>query len=203
VKQEQRFWPARLRWRLRAATMWPAFIAITLLDGVLLHLLPPIGTSVPVIAGILLATFGNLVLVGAAAPFLARRIGARRPGPAASPQAAHEVLVDRVGTALLLAGVLGIVAAGLGNREVVVSETDATAENARAVRDYVLAGRDPELVRNLDTANTIRLADGYFRTCIARDDRRRYFCVYVDTNKNPTEITPDRSAEPNSAFKAR
>lgn len=203
MNQEGRFWPARLRWRLRGATMWPAFVVVTLLDGVLLHLLPPIGTGIPVIGGILLATFGNLVLIGAAAPFIARRIGARRPGPPASPQAAREVLVDRVGTALLVAAVLGIVAAGLGNREVVVSETNATDENARAVRDYVLAHGDSELKRNLETANTIRLADGYFRTCVARDDRRRYFCLYVDTTKEPTRVTPDQSAEPNSVFKVR
>jgi hypothetical protein len=203
MNQEQRFWPARLRWRLRAATMWPAFVVVTLLDGLLLHLLPPVGSSVPVIGGILVATFGNLVLIGAAAPLIARRLAARRPGPAASPQAAREVLVDRVGTVLLVLGVLGVVAAGLGNRKVVVSETDATEANARAVRDHALASGNPELIRNLDTANTIRLSEGYFRTCVARDDRRRAFCFYVDTNKRPAEVTPDQSAEPNSVFRRR
>src|SRR5215210_2535178 len=155
MNQERSFWPARLRWRLRAATMWPAFVVVTLVDGVLLHLLPPIGTGIPVIGGILMATFGNLVLIGAVAPFLARRIGARRPGPPAPEQAAHEVMTDRVGTALLLAGVVGVVAAGLGNREVVVSETDATTENAQAVRSHVLNSGSAELRRNLETANTI------------------------------------------------
>jgi hypothetical protein len=203
VNQEQRFWPARLRWRLRAAAMWPAFIAVTLLDGVLLHLLPPIGTEISVIGGILMATFGNLVLVGAAAPFLARRIGARRPGPPASQQAAHEVLADRVGTALLLAGVVGVVGAGLGNRQVVVSETNATTENARAVRAYVERSGNAELQRNLETANTIKLGSGYFRTCIAHDDRHRAFCFYVDTTKDPTEVTRDPSAEPNAQFRRR
>ena len=203
MNQEQRFWPARLRWRLRAATMWPAFIVITLLDGELLHLLPPIGGSLSLIGAILMATFGNLVLIGAAAPFIARRIGARRPGPLATPLAAREVLADRVGTALLLAGVLGVVAAGLGNREVVVSETNATTENARVVRNYVVRSGNPELNRNLETANTIRLGDGYFRTCIAHDDRRRAFCLYVDTTKKPTQVTRDPSEEPNAEFRRR
>lgn len=203
MNEEQRFWPARLRWRLRAATMWPAFIVITLLDGVLLNRLPPVGTSVPLIGAILLATFGNLVLIGAAAPFLARRIGARRPGPAASPQAAHEVLTDRVGTALLVAGVVGILAAGLGNRQVVVSETEATTRNARAVRAYVERSGDAELRRNLETANTIRLGEGYFRTCLARDDRRRAFCLFVDTKRRPAAVTRDQSEEPNAVFRRR
>jgi hypothetical protein len=203
VNEEQRFWPARLRWRLRAATMWPAFVLVTLLDGILLHLLPPIGSDLPLIGGILMAIFGNLVLVGAAAPFIARRIGARRPGPPASAQAAHEVLADRVGTALLLAGVAGVVAAGLGNRQVVVSETNATTENANAVRSYVLHSDNPELRRNLETANTIKLGTGYFRTCIAHDDRRRAFCFYVDTTKDPARLTRDPSAEPNAQFRRR
>ena len=200
---DERFWPARLRWRLLGASMWPAFAVVTLVDGLLLHLLPPVRTGVDLIPGILLATFANLVLVGAVAPFLARRLHARRPGPPAPEQAVREVLADRVGTALLLAGILGVLAAGLATRPLVVSETEATDENARAVRRYVLASGSEELTRNLETANTIRLGEGYFRTCISRDDRRRNFCLFVDTNKQPTELTRDRSAEPNSAFKAR
>lgn len=183
--------------------MWPAFIALTLIDGLLLHLLPPIRTGVDLIPGILVATFANLFLVGAVAPFLARRIGARRPGPPAPEQAAHEVLVDRIGTAVLAAGVLGVLAAGLAARPVVVSETEETEQNARAVRDHVLRSGDPELVRNLETANSIRLAEGYFRTCIARDDRRRHYCLFVNTSERHTQITPDPSAEPNSAYDAR
>jgi hypothetical protein len=203
VNQEERFWPARLRWRLRGATMWPAFIGVTLLEGLLLHLLPPVRTGVDLIPGILIATFANLILIGAVAPFLASRIGARRPGPPAPQQAAREVLVDRIGTGLLAAGVLGVIAAGLAARPTVVSETEATEENANAVRDYVLRSDDEELRRNLETANSIRLADGYFRTCIARDDRRHHFCLFVDTNEDPTAITRDPSAEPNSAYNAR
>jgi hypothetical protein len=203
VNQDQRFWPARLRWRLRGATMWPAFVLLTVLDGVVLHLLPPVRTGVDLIPGILLATFANLFLVGAVAPFLARRVHARQPGPPAPPEAAREVLVDRFGTGLLAAGLLGVLAAGLATRPLVVSETEDTEANARAVRAYVLAHGDEELRRNLETANMIRLREDYFRTCIARDDRRRYFCLFVDTRSRPAKVERDRSAEPNSAYKAR
>jgi hypothetical protein len=203
VNQDERFWPARLRWRLRGATMWPAFVVLTLADGLVLHLLPPVRTGVDLIPGILISTFANLFLVGAVAPFLAGRVRARRPGPPAPEQAAREVLVDRFGTALLLAGLVGVVAAGLATRPLVVSETEATEANARAVRQHVLDSGNAELIRNLETANTIRLGDDYFRTCISRDDRERNFCMFVDTSKRPVEIVEDRSAEPNSAFKVR
>jgi hypothetical protein len=183
--------------------MWPAFIVVTFVDGLILHLLPPVRTGVALIPGILLATFGNLILIGAVAPWLARRMWARRPPaePGAPPRAQLEVLSDRVGTGLLVAGVLGIVAAGLAARPTVVSETEDTERNAEAFRAFVLHTGDDELIRNLETANTARLGEDYFRTCIARDDRRRYFCAFVDTSRDPARVQPDQSAEPNSAYK--
>ena len=77
--------------------------------------LPPIGTGVDPVPAILIATFGNLVLIGAVAPWLARRIWKRRPAaePGAPPRAQLEVLTDRIGTGLLLATVVGVIAAGL------------------------------------------------------------------------------------------
>jgi hypothetical protein len=204
VKGEERFWPARIRWRLRGATMWPAFIAVTLLDGLILHLLPPIGTGVDIVPAILLATFGNLALVGVLAPWLARRVWSRRQAaePGAPPKAQLEVLTDRMGTGLLLASVLAVLAAGLAARPTVISETEDTERNAEAFRAFVLHTGDAELIRNLETANTVRLGEDYFRTCIARDDRRRYFCAFVDTDTDPAEVIRDRSAEPNSKFRA-
>jgi hypothetical protein len=183
--------------------MWPSFIAITLLDGLILHLLPPIGTGVDLIPGILLATFGNLFLIGVAAPWFARRMWSRRPAaePGAPAKAQLEVLTDRVGTGLLLASVLGVLAAGLAARPTVVSETEDTERNAEAFRALVLRSGDPELIRNLETANTVRLREDYFRTCIARDDRRHYFCAFVDTSRHPARVQRDQSAEPNSAYR--
>jgi hypothetical protein len=55
-----------------------------------------------------------------------------------------------------------------------------------------------ELQRNLETANTLRLGEGYFRVCVARDDRRRYMCLFVDTNKDPVRVRRDPSNESNA-----
>jgi hypothetical protein len=111
------------------------------------------------------------------------------------------VLSDRIGTGLLLATVLGVLAAGLAARPTVVSETEDTERNAEAFRALILHSGDAELVRNLETANTIRLREDYFRTCVARDDRRHYFCAFIDTSHHPARVQPDRSAEPNSVYK--
>jgi hypothetical protein len=210
VTTGERFWTSRLRWRLRGATQWPAFVVLTIADGLVLDALPPVSTTgLNLIEGVLIATFANLFLVGAVAPWLARRLADRRAaaletaGAPAPAQAARDVLQDRVATALLLAGLAGVIASGLANRPLIVSETDATEENARALTRYVEHSGNDELIRNLETANTIRLGEGYFRNCIARDDRERYFCVFVDTREDPAEVVRDRSAEPNTVFRGR
>ena len=226
VSPRERFWTRRLRWRLHGAWQWPAFAFFTLLDGLLLDRLPPLGTArMDFILGVLVATFANLFLVGAVAPWLTRRLLRRReqeavamaPGSAAvgapppggtegprgsgaPPQVEREVLQDKISTALLAAGLVAVLVSGLANRPVTVSETEATEEVGRQLRAYVARSGSHELARNLETANTRRLSEGYFRVCIARDDRRRHFCLFVDTTKDPTDVRKDPSAEPNAVF---
>jgi len=183
--------------------MWPTFISVTLLDGVLLNRLPPTGDRFSVIGGIIVSTFVNLVVIAVLAPWLARRVWKRRPAAEAGspPRAQLEVLSDRMGTALLLATVAGLVVAGLASHPTIVSETEATERNAEAFRALIVQRGDKELIRNLETANTIRLGDDYFRTCVARDERDRYFCAFVDTSRHPPDVDVDGSAEPNSVYR--
>jgi hypothetical protein len=211
--REERFWTSRLRWRLRGAWMWPAFVALTVADGVVLHLLPPLrfGFSeigLPLVAGILIATFSNLVLVGAVAPWLARRLVERRAGDRARPvppQAMREVMADRIGTGLLALGFVGVLASGVASIPLINGETDARNRAARALVTYVQA-RAPAEIRannNQGAVETERLADGYFRSCIPFRDRRRWWCVFIDTNRHPTRVVKDPSAEPISPDKLR
>jgi hypothetical protein len=207
-----RLWARRLRWRLRGGWQWPAFAVFTVGDGLLIHFLPPLSTGVRVIPGVILASFANLFLIGAVAPWIARRLVARQamagggePGSAngASAAAGHppyEVLLDRAATGLLAAGALGLIAAGLASRPLIVSETEATELNARVVRDYVLGHGSAEQRRNVDAANTIRISEGYFRTCVPADDRRRAWCMFVDTNQRPPEVREDTSPTPNDVY---
>lgn len=207
----ERFWLSRLRWRLRGAWQWPAFALLTLLDGLVLDRLPPQAPDrLNFIEGVLIATFANLVLVGALAPFLAKRLTRRReaalaaagaaPPSGESSQAEREVFQDRTATFLLAAGLMAALVSGIANRPAIVSETEATEEVGRELRDYVARSGSEELHRNLETANTIRLSEGYFRVCVARDDRRRHVCLFVDTDKDPPRVRRDPSAESNSAY---
>jgi hypothetical protein len=196
---EERFWPARMRWRLRGAWMWPSFVAITLLDGWLLHLLPPERTGIDLIPGILLATFGNLVLVGAIGPWLARRIWKRRPAadPGTPPKAQLEVLSDRIGTGLLVASVFGVLSAGLAARPTVIAETKEKERAAKELYRFVEGHGSAELRRNLEASDTVRLGEAYFRSCVPDDDRREWTCFFLDASTPDTRIIRDPSRLPN------
>jgi hypothetical protein len=65
------------------------------------------------------------------------------------------------------------------------------------VREWVLTRAPDQYRRNLGTANTVRLADDYFRTCIADDSRRRFLCLLVDTRSDPPKVVRDPSMLPN------
>ena len=179
--------------------MWPTFAAITLLDGLLLHRLSPVREGIDLIPAILIATFGNLILVGAIGPWLARRIWKRRPAAdeSAPPKAQLEVLVDRVGTALLVASVFGLLIVGLANRPVIVVETNQRERAAKLLEDYVSAHGDDELLRNLEASDTHRYADGYYRSCIPHDDRERWTCFFIDVREERSRFDLDPSQLPN------
>jgi hypothetical protein len=62
-------WARRLRWRMRGATLWPAFAVAVVADGVLLNELPIAGDDGPgLFAGVILAGFANLIVIAVVAP---------------------------------------------------------------------------------------------------------------------------------------
>ena len=74
-------WQTRLRWRLRGAMLWPAFVAAVVIEAVLLDRLPVAGDDGPgLFATVLLAGLGILVVVAVAAPLAGRWLRRRRPG---------------------------------------------------------------------------------------------------------------------------
>lgn len=198
----ERFWTRRLRWRLLGAWRWPVFGVLTLLDGLIVKELPPAGTSARLIPAIIIASFGNLILVGAIAPWLARALRARndRAQAAGEPAPSFEITVDHVATVLMVLATLGLVAAGLGNRPVVVAATDEVEQAGDAARAYVSANASPEVQRNFDTLNTHRLQDGTFRMCVSLDDRNRAYCMFVDARPEQPTVRRDPDETPNGKY---
>jgi hypothetical protein len=113
------------------------------------------------------------------------------------------VLKDRTAAVLLGMATLGLIVTGLANHPATVNETEELERNAELFRDHALAEAPHEIQRNLDTANTIRLEPGYFRTCANYDDRTRVWCVFIDVDAEPPIVRKDPSTLPNQEFKPR
>ena len=190
----ERVWLRRLRWRMRGAWQWPAFLALTIGDGFLLHELPIAGDGIDVVPAIILAGFFNLFAVAVLAPaaglLLRRR---RRDLP-------RMVASDYAGTALLLGVSAILLAAGLLHRPAIREAERDMAAQIGAVRTYVL-GQAPAAYRSgLGSANTWKIEDDLFRTCVPRDGTERWLCLLVDTSQQPPGITVDEDHVPNQRF---
>ncbi len=130
----ERVWHRRLRWRLRGAWQWPAFIGLTLLDGVVLTVLPPYEGGPPnVFPGVLLAAFVNLLAVAVVAPLLGLVLRRRRP------DLPRFIASDYAGTWLLLAITAAFVVGGLAHRSEAQAESARENAVARAMHDYVVS----------------------------------------------------------------
>jgi hypothetical protein len=198
---EDRFWTRRLRWRLLGVWRWPAFAVATVLDAIILHKLSPGREQIDLPVAFIYSSFGNLGLI-VAADVLAR-FAERKRAERGIEDPHLEVQVDRGAVIALAVGVVGVLAWGLATSDSRVLETEALERNAAAVERYVAAHGGPEYQRNLETANTARLKEDYFRTCISDDRRERFLCLFVDTSTDPPRVVRDPSTQPNEEVTGR
>jgi hypothetical protein len=209
VSTADRFWTRRLRWRLIGAWRWPLFLVLTIVDALIVKWLPPTGSRAMFFPALFLSAFANLFLIGAIAPWLARRMAARqgqqRPPSPTFPPANHlELLTDRIASIVLIVAAAGLLIAGAGNHKVVVAATDRLARGGEAARDFAIAhGPSEDIKRNAREANINSHEleqNGLFRMCIPYDDPTRAYCMYVDAAKKPPGVKPDGDSRPNGAF---
>lgn len=185
----------RLRWRMRGAWMWPAFVALTVADGVLLLELPFYDAAPDDLYGTLLvAGVINLAAVALVAPVLGWLVR-RRAG-----DLPREVARDYAGTALLCAIAAGFLGGGLVHRPAVREAERDLARGAAAVRDWVQA-RAPATVPGLARADVLRLEEDLYRFCVPETDPERPLCLIVETDEEPAVVRPDGDRTPNSDFR--
>jgi hypothetical protein len=165
---------ARLRWRRRGAWMWPAFVALTIADGVVGHLLPPAGDGESVYGAILLAGAFNLMAV----LFLSRPLGAvlRRYRRDLPPLIAR----DYAGTAAIMAITALLLAVGIGHRSAVLANRRAMADAIARAQAYIGDRAPAEFRRNLASVSTYAIEPGsVYRVCVLSHYRPRTYCVVV------------------------
>jgi hypothetical protein len=195
VQHSERLWPARLRWRLRGAWMWPAYFALTAVDAVLIAELPPYdGTPPGIVGAVLLAGFANLLLLAVVAPLAG--LGLRR----LRPDLPRAIARDYAGAGLVAVLTAVILVAGIAHRSAIAAEREDRAAVTDAVRGYVGA-HAATWGAGLQAIDTLRMSEDLYRACVPGTDPRRWLCLVVETDRRPPAVQRDDSMEPNSALR--
>ena len=188
----ERVWHRRLRWRLRGAWQWPAFMALTLVDAVLLVLLPPYdGAPEHLFPGVVLAGSVNLLALVLLAPPLGRALRRRRPD-------LPRLVASNYAGATLVVGITALLAAaGLAHRSPGRAEDGRRQAVAAAMHAYVVE-QAPEHRDSAGAVDIIRIDRDYYRACIPGDDARHWLCLFVTTDQHPPGVTRDTEELSNS-----
>jgi hypothetical protein len=190
---DPRLW-TRLRWRRRGAWLWPTFIGLVAGEAVLLHELPIAGNGTGLFPALLLAAFFNVVVLAIASPLGGRLLRRVRP------DLPKVVADDRAGTAALVVLAAALLAGGLIHRPAVIDARHAFRAQSAAVRHYVAARASVVYRRNIDRADTWRISNDLYRTCVPGNDPARSLCLFVRTDQSPPGISLDPNRAPNSRY---
>jgi hypothetical protein len=190
-------WIARARWRYRGAWLWPSFVVLALVDGLIGHGLPVSGRSQSIPAGIVVGLTLNLLAV----VLLSRPLGAvlrrrRRDLPVG-------VARNYSGTLCLVLITAGFVAAGVANRSDI--QSDNAAFRDALVRAIAFIGdRAPaQFRRNATHADTYTIQVGsIYRTCVPNLAGTRTYCVVVRRALPFAQSVIFDGYEPNAVFAA-
>lgn len=193
--EAESLWRSRLAWRMRGALLWPTFAVLTIVDAVLLGVLPITGdVGGEFVGAALLAGVLNLLVVAVVAPLLA--IGLRRR----RPDLPKVVAQDTTGTVLVIVVTLALLAGGLIHAPLRhEAERDMQAQAVTA-RNFAHTQAPPEFRDGIGSMTTIKVDDKLYRTCVPGPDPERWFCMYVDTHDDPPGVTVDRNRESNASI---
>jgi hypothetical protein len=184
----------RLRWRLRGAWMWPAFVGLTVTDAIVLHLLPFQGEKADLVPSFLVAGVFNLVAVAVVAPLAGLALRRRRP------DLPRMIATDYAGTALLGAVALTVLIAGIAHHGRISRDRERLRTAVLAGEAFIGRNAPHPFRDNVAAATTVTIEQGRtYRTCAPNMDGRRAWCVIVRTDGAAPRIR-FAGYEPNSSF---
>lgn len=190
---DQRFGLTRLRWRLRGAAQWPAFVIAVVAETLLLHWLPIAGHGTGLASAALLALLFNLVAVAVLAPPLGvvvRRVRGDLP---------RVVARDYAGTLLVAVIAVTIVVLGALHNPAMSAQQRTFRSLSDAVRSYVGANAPPVVQANVDRADVLQLDAALYRACVPGSATGSW-CMLIDTSGRAPTVRRDSSSSPNSAL---
>jgi hypothetical protein len=111
------------------------------------------------------------------------------------------VAADYAGATFLGAVTAALLVGGVLHRPAVERAERDLHVQAAAARAFLLTEAPPAARSRLGAADAIRLADGFYRTCVPEGRPRRAFCVFVRTNQNPPVVRADPDRSPNAEYR--
>ncbi len=186
----------RLRWRRRGAWLWPLFIALTIIDAVIGHALPPQGDTQTLVAAALLGGVLSLIAV----VLCSRPLGAllRR----FRPDLPRVVARDYAGRAMIVAVTATLTAAGLLHRPAILAHQRAMTDAIGRAQAYIGDRAPAEFRRNVQFVNTFTIEGGMYRICVPSAGGTRSYCVIVKESLPFGRSVSFAGTESNAAFAA-
>ena len=188
-------WLIRMRWRRAGAWLWPSFIALIVLDGVIGHLLPPAGTSETFVGAALLALVLNVIaviLLSRPLGMLIRRFRPDIPGVVAR---------DYGGTIVVFAVAAILLTAGLVHRPAIQARERAEGDAIARAQAWIGDRAPDEFRRNLQFVSLLTIQPGtIYRACVPSVHGDRSYCVIVNRSLPFERSVAFSGYEPNSVL---
>lgn len=190
-------WVVRARWRRRGAWLWPAFVILTMADGVVGHLLPVAGINqswaAGAVAGLCLNVVG-VILLSRPLGMLIRRL---------RPDFPQVVARNYGGTLVVIAVFVGFACAGLVHRQSVMADRSAMREAVARAQAWIGDRAPSPFRRHLGLVDTFAIEPGsLYRTCVPNlsPGPARAFCVVVNLQAPFARSVRFAGSEPNYLF---
>ncbi|HTW11952.1 MAG TPA: hypothetical protein VME01_04350 [Solirubrobacteraceae bacterium] len=185
----------RLRWRLRGAWMWPSFIVLALVDGVIVHWLPLAGDSESALAGWLLGLIWMLIGIVLLVPplgWLIRQVRGDMP---------RVVARDYAGTGVCLAITAIMLGVGIAHHPVVGADRAAMQDATARAEAYIGEHAPASFMHNLHHLETsvIQAPLSYY-VCATSQPPGAHYCVVVDRSKPFGRSVHYSGSDPNNVL---
>jgi hypothetical protein len=183
-------WLARARWRQRGAWLWPTFVVLAIVDGVIVHALPMAGETQTLVGGVVFGLVLNVIAVLLLSRPLAVLLRRRRTD---MPVGVARNYGGTFAVVLVSAGMLAI---GLLHHPAIVADRHALNDAIVRAEAYIGDRAPPEFRVNAMHTDTYTIQPrAVYRTCVPNRAGTRTYCVIV----KPTSIA-FAGYEPNSVL---
>jgi hypothetical protein len=187
----------RMRWRRTGAWLWPSFVLLVVVDGVVGHLLPPAGTTETLVAAGLLGLVLNVIGVVLLARPLGMVIRKFRP------DIPGVVARDYGGTVVVFAVAIALVSVGIAHRPAIQARQRDINDAVARAQAWIGDRAPDEFRRNLEFVSLLAIQPGtIYRACVPSVDGKRSYCVIVNRDLPFQSSVRFSGYEPNSVLAA-